>query len=490
LSEHNLSSERVERRLRDRDLRPHAIGELPAAFSGLTGDSRQAEPGHLFVAVPGTRVDGHAFIGQAAEHGAAAAVVERAVDAPVPLIVVSDTRAALAHLAMLFVGDPVDELRLIGITGTNGKSTTTWLVRWLLAADEPAASVGTLGVVGPDGAIRPGSLTTPDSIALAETLRELREAGATSVALEVSSHALDQRRVEALRFEAVAFTSFSREHLEYHPDLEAYRAAKLKILSLLEPGGTCVVNVDEPAWRDVAPAGARTLGYGFDDAADVRAVDADLRPGETRFTLVAPGHSARVRFPIPAEFNVHNALAAATVAIGLGTPFARVVERLETAPAVPGRLEILRREPALVVRDYAHTPDSYERVLSTFRALVPGRLVVVFGCGGDRDPGKRPIMGEIATRLADLSIVTTDNPRNEDPEAICHQVVEGLDAARYRIVLDRRDAIATALEETGEGDAVLLLGKGHETYQLIGGERLPFDEAAIVASLAAGGIGA
>jgi len=389
----------------------------------------------------------------------------------------------VAHLAVLFAGDPQEALRLVGITGTNGKSTTAWLVRWLLAADVPTAAVGTLGVVGPDGSLGAGSLTTPDPIELAGTLAALRDGGVRSVALEASSHALDQRRVDGLRFAAIAFTSFSREHLEYHPDLQTYRAAKLHLIDLLEPGGTCAVNADEPAWRGIGPPESVTLRYGLDPAAVIRAVDLDYGPGGTRFRLVTPAGEVRVELSLPAEFNVRNALAAAAVAFGLGMSPREIAARLASAPPVPGRMEVLRREPALVLRDYAHTPDAYERVLATLRELVPGRLVAVFGCGGDRDAGKRPLMGEIATRFADLAIVTTDNPRGEDPADICRQVVAGLDPARYEVVLDRRDAIARALAGTGPGDAVVLLGKGHETYQIIGEERLPFDEAAIVSEL-------
>lgn len=306
------------------------------------------------------------------------------------------------------------------------------------------------------------------------------------MALEASSHALDQRRVDGMRFAAIGFTSFSREHMEYHDSLKSYRAAKLRLIELLAPGGVCAVNADEPAWRGLEPTGARTIRYGFDPSAEVCAIDPEFGVGGTHFMLTAPGESAEVRLSMPAEFNVMNALAAAAVALGLGVPLDRIAERLDAAPPVPGRMEVLRAAPTLVVRDYAHTPDSYERVLRTLRGLVDGRLIAVFGCGGERDPGKRPIMGEIATRLADLTIVTTDNPRTEDPAEICRQVVEGLDPQRYEIVLDRKEAIAFALNGAREDDAVVLLGKGHETWQIIGDERLPFDEAAIVAELTGG----
>ena len=486
MPEKTTSSASVERRLQQRDLRPHWHGEPPREFRGLRSDSRRVEPGDLFCAVSGTRVDGHAFVVPAARAGASAAMVESVTPADLPQLTVSDTRRAIAHLASLFAGDPADELRLIGVTGTNGKSTTVWLVRWLLSGLEPAAAIGTLGVIGADGRLGAGTLTTPDPIDLAEMLAGLVETGVRSAALEVSSHALDQYRVDALRFGAIAFTSFSREHLEYHPDLTSYRDTKLRLLDLLAPGGVCAVNADEPAWRGVSPPGGVNLLYGLAPTADVRADDPRFGPGGTAFELVTPGGRAGVDLPLPAEFNVRNALAAAAVAFGLGMETGQIAARLTSAPVVPGRMEVLSREPALVMRDYAHTPDSYERVLATLRELVPGRLVAVFGCGGERDPGKRPLMGEAAARHADLAIVTTDNPRTEDPAEICRQIVAGLDPTAYRIVLDRREAIELALADAGSDDAVVLLGKGHESYQIIGSEKLPFDEAAIVRELTGG----
>ncbi|MDH3732240.1 MAG: UDP-N-acetylmuramoyl-L-alanyl-D-glutamate--2,6-diaminopimelate ligase [Gemmatimonadota bacterium] len=489
MRDQSISSERVHDRLEAAGVRPHWVGDPPSHFTDLSVDSRDAGAGHLFVAVRGTRVDGHSFVDTAARAGASAAVVEQTTPSELPQLVVSDSRRAIAVLAMLFSGDPGDPLRLIGITGTNGKSTTAWLVRWVLAGRESSAAVGTLGVVGADGVVRPGSLTTPDPIALGRILAGLREDGVASVALEASSHALVQRRIDGLRFAAIAYTSFSREHLEYHADLDSYRAAKLRLVDLLEDGGICAVNQDEPAWRDLAPSGARTLRYGLDPAADICAIDVEPRPGSTTFRLATPGGDAPVRLPLPAEFNVRNALAAAAVSFGLGHSPIEIAARLSSSPAVPGRMEVLRREPTLVFRDYAHTPDSYERVLSTLRGLVPGRVVAVFGCGGERDPGKRPLMGEIATRLADLTVVTTDNPRSEDPAQICGQVVDGLDPETFEVVLDRREAIEYALAHTGPDDAVVLLGKGHENYQIVGEEKLPFDEAAIVEEISAGATG-
>ena len=464
-------------------MRPRWHGAPPSCFSTLQSDSRAVESGDLFCAIPGTKVDGHTFVGSAEQAGAVAAVVERMVDVPLPQLVVTDAHASVAHLASLFVGDPSDDLRLIGITGTNGKSTTVWLVRWILSDESPTAALGTLGTVSIDGELGPATLTTPDPIELVRTLAELRDNGVVSVALEVSSHALDQHRTDGLSFDAIAYTSFSREHLDYHADLESYRTAKLRLTSLLKADGICVVNNDEPAWNGVAPDDTTTLRYGLEPKSDVSVADLSLSADSSKFRLCVPGEDLTLTLPFPAEFNVRNALAATTVALGLGMPLDRIVERLSSAPPVPGRMEVLTREPVLVIRDYAHNPDSCERALSTLREIVSGRVIALLGCGGDRDAGKRPIMGQILTRLADTAIVTSDNPRSEDPEEICRQMVNGLDPSSYTIVLDRYEAIEYAIAEAGQFDAVILLGKGHETYQIVGDEYRTFDEARIVAEI-------
>ncbi|WP_419949318.1 UDP-N-acetylmuramoyl-L-alanyl-D-glutamate--2,6-diaminopimelate ligase [Candidatus Palauibacter sp.] len=485
-----INSEQIQRRLAGADQKPRWRGAAPLTFAALRSDSRRVEAGDLFCAIPGLRVDGHAFVGAAARAGATGAVVERIVDVDIPQLLVRDARAAVSHLAALFSGDPGASLRLIGITGTNGKSTTAWLTRWLLADAMPTAALGTLGPVSIDGEVGTPRLTTPDPIDLALELAELRASGAEAVALEVSSHALDQRRADGFSFDAVAFTSFSREHLDYHEDLASYRAAKLRLLELLAPGGVCAVNDDEEAWEDVDPEGAMTLRYGFEPTADVWPDGLALAPDASRFDLRTRDEAAPVSLMLPADFNVTNALAAAALAHGLGQPLERVASRLSTAPPVPGRMEVLAREPVLVIRDFAHNPDSCERALSTLRAIVPGRVIALLGCGGDRDRGKRPLMGRILTRLADVPIVTSDNPRSENPERICREMVAGLPADAFEIVVDRREAIAHAIAQAGPSDAVALLGKGHETTQIIGGEKHPFDEREIVAEiLAASGRG-
>ncbi len=484
LANTRISSQEVERRLLRRGLRPRWQGEPPSRFRELATDSRVIERDDLFCAILGTESDGHDYVSSAARAGATAAVVERLLpDELIPQLVVSDTHQAAAQLASLFAGDPGSSLSLIGITGTNGKTTSAWLCRHVLSDLRRSAALGTLGVVDATGEVVAGGLTTPGPVDLMTTLARLRDEGTQHVAMEVSSHALDQRRVDGLRFDAVVFTNFSREHLEYHADLEDYLEAKLRLVELLEPGGLCVVNADEEAWREIAAPGGRLVTYGVSDSARVRAEDIRILPDRSQWSLVTPEGTARVDLPLAGAFNVSNALAVSAVALGLGMVPSRIAELLASAPPVNGRMEVLTREPTLVMRDYAHTPDAYEQVLGSLRESAPGRLYVVFGCGGDRDPGKRPLMGAIATRYADLSLITTDNPRSEDPADIAAQVVAGLDSRRYEIVLDRREAIARALELAGAGDVVVLLGKGHEGYQLIGERRLPFDEKTVVREL-------
>jgi len=482
------TSREITARLESAGLAPRWIGEPPETLAGVADDSRRVERDDLFCAVPGFRVDGHDFVERAFRAGAAAALVERALPAAGgPLLRVRDARRGTAVAASVFHGDPGSTLGVFGVTGTNGKTTTVWILRHLLNPGEDAASIGTLGIVGPDGRRRSGELTTPGPVDLARALAALRDRGARRVALEVSSHALDQRRVDGIEFKGMVFTNLSREHLDYHSDMDAYRRAKLRAETLVRAEGVCAVDAGEPAWEGVG-AGRRRVTYGPDPDAEVRAEDLELRRSGSRWRLVAGEDSAEVTFPLPGEFNVRNALGAAAIALVEGGTVGGVAERLSSTPQVPGRMEVLARRPALIVRDYAHTPDALERALGQL-APEKGRLVVVFGCGGDRDPGKRPLMGRVAGRLADLALITTDNPRSEDPAEIAARVVEGMEAGRggrageHEVVLDRREAIARALERAGPGDVVLLAGKGHETYQILGDRREPFDEAEIVSEL-------
>ncbi|MEE8447327.1 MAG: UDP-N-acetylmuramoyl-L-alanyl-D-glutamate--2,6-diaminopimelate ligase [Gemmatimonadota bacterium] len=487
-----ITSEAVVERLRLQRVPVRWRGGPPNALRSLTADSRAVGAGDLFCALVGSTVDGHAYLGEARRAGAAAALVQRAVEEiDLPQLIVPDTRQALAHLAMLWSGDPAAHLRLVGITGTNGKTTTAWLARHLLSGIEPAAAVGTLGIVGSEGRILPGALTTPDALGLASTLRTLSDEGVRLVAMEVSSHALDQRRVDGLRFDYAVFTSFSREHLDYHHEMSSYLQAKLRLADLLWPDGVLVVNADEPAWDELRARNGAVLSTGFGAEADVRAEGVEEGPSGTCFRLAGRFGEADVELRLLGRFNVENALSAAAVALHIGMTVEQTADRLSSAPQVPGRFEILSTEPSLVVRDYAHTPLALTVALAALRPLARGRLIVVFGCGGDRDRGKRPKMGEVAESGADRVIVTSDNPRSEDPCLIAEETVARMSPSSYEVVIDRREAIARALEQARPGDVVLLAGKGHETYQIIGNRALPFDEPGIVAEiLGAGGGGA
>lgn len=474
----------VERRLRDAGLRGFWEGTPPPGFQALRLDSRTVGPGDLFCAIPGTRFDGHSFLDRVAAAGAAAAIVEHAGDASgLPRFVVSDTRVAAAHLAQLVAGDPVRELDVFGVTGTNGKTTTVVLLRHVLAVRAPAAALGTLGVIRLDGTSTEGRLTTPDPLDLAEIFAELVAEGTQFVAMEVSSHALDQHRVDAIPFSVAVFTNLTQDHLDYHLDMDAYRTAKLRLARLLRPGGVCVVNADEPAWKGADFGAARVIRYGTGRDADVRAEELRIGASGSEWKLVTPEGQAPVRLPLLGAFNVANALGAAAAARVAGLDTESIARGLSSAPQIPGRMEALATQPALVVRDYAHTPDALERALQALRPSVPGRLIVVFGCGGDRDPGKRTLMGRIGVSGSDIALITSDNPRTEDPESIVRDTVSDLKPGDWEAIVDRRLAIERALSIATEGDGVLLAGKGHENYQEIGGERLPFDEAEIVKSL-------
>ena len=379
---------------------------------------------------------------------------------------------------------------MIGVTGTNGKTTSVILSRHVLSARWPMGAIGTLGCFDPAGQpvqSEAGNLTTPGPIDLQATLAALVERGAAGVAMEVSSHSLDQGRVDGLLFRAAIFTNLTRDHLDYHETFEAYFAAKAKLTGYLSDAGLAVINADDAAWARLPQTSRRITFSATSKEADVVARDVHVDARGARFTLVTPEGSHPVALPLLGRFNVENALGVAACAVGLEVPAKSVAERLSTAPQVPGRMERIAVDPCVVLRDYAHTPDALERALETIREVTPGggRVIVVFGAGGDRDRGKRAPMGEIAVRLADVAIATSDNPRTEDPERILDDVEAGMSAKAHYRVTDRKAAIAQALEMARQGDTILLAGKGHETYQIIGTTKLPFDEREVVRSLGA-----
>jgi len=461
-------------------------GTLPPACVDLTDDSRLVRPGALFVAVRGTTTDGHDHLDAARQAGATAAIVEERAVSPLPALVVRSGRQAAAIAARFVFDDPARAMQVIGVTGTNGKTTTVSILRHLLdAPDAPAASVGTLGVLcGSAGSPLPDTppLTTPGVIELYRILRRLADRGVRRVAAEVSSHSLDQRRVEGVVFHAAVFTNVTRDHLDYHGTMAAYVAAKARLAAHLAPDGVAVVNADDPAWEALPPV-PRRVTFGTAERADVRATQVRYAAGGSTWTLSAGGTSVEVGLPLLGAFNVANALGAAACAWAMGHPLQTIARRLRSLPQVTGRLERLLERP-LVLRDYAHTPDALARALEALRPFTRGRLIVVFGCGGDRDRGKRPLMGEVAARQADLAIVTSDNPRTEDPGRILDEIEAGMGGTAHERVEDRRAAIARALHLAADGDVVLLAGKGHETYQIRGTTSYPFDERVVVAELA------
>lgn len=473
--------------LRDRGLLVRApAGALPA-ITGVSADTRTLGPGMLYCTVRGAAQDGHAYVSAAAARGAVAALVEVEQEVGIPQIVVTDGRRAAAAAGEAWFGYPGRSLALVGVTGTNGKTTSVTLGRHVLSLLWPTGSIGTLGAFAPDGSeveSEAGTLTTPGPIDLQDTLARMVRRGARGVAMEVSSHSLDQGRVEGLQFRAAIYTNLTRDHLDYHKTLEHYFQSKARLSTYLAPDGVEVVNGDDPSWARL-PGGHRRITFG-EVHGEVRAEQVRTDGHGSRFQLAGPGGGrAEVQLPLLGHFNVGNALGIAACALGLGAPLDQVAERLTHAPQVPGRMERIASSPCVVLRDYAHTPDALQRALETVRPLTRGKVIAVFGAGGDRDRGKRAPMGEIVSRLADVAIATSDNPRTEDPDRILDDVEAGMAGRPHRREPDRRKAIALALSLAGPADTVLLAGKGHETYQVIGTEKQPFDERTIVRELGA-----
>jgi UDP-N-acetylmuramoyl-L-alanyl-D-glutamate--2,6-diaminopimelate ligase len=460
------------------DLGPGEAEVAGRAIGGLTADSRKVRPGDAFFAVAGAKQDGLAFVADALAKGAAVVVGERAPFAGAPFVWVADARAALAKAAGRFYPRQPD--RIVAVTGTSGKTSVAAFARQIwAAAGREAASLGTLGVVS-----RPlevyGSLTTPDPVALHQTLDKLAAAGVTHVALEASSHGLDQKRLDGVRLAAGAFTNLSRDHLDYHATTEAYLDAKLRLFrELLPDGAPAVIDADSGvAPRVIEAARARGLplyAVGRRGGA-LRLIDAKRDGFSSRIVVECGGRSRALSLPLPGDFQVANALVAAGLCLSTGTDPEVVFAALERLEGAPGRLErVGDKDGAQVFVDYAHKPDALEKALAALRPFVAGRLAVVFGCGGDRDAGKRPMMGAIATRAADLVYVTDDNPRSEDPAAIRAAILAAAPGARE--IADRGEAIRAAIAALEPGDALLIAGKGHETGQIVGDRTLPFSDA-------------
>ena len=454
-------------------------------IAGITADSRKVEPGWVFVAIPGAKVDGHRFIAQALARGAVGLVVDRSLDlpsaAPVACVRVSDTRQALASLGAAFYGHPSRQICLVGVTGTNGKTTSTYLLEAVFQAH--GLTSGVIGTITYRyaGHEQPADQTTPAADDLQRLLREMVEAGVSHCAMEVSSHALAQDRVWGCRFAAALFTNLTQDHLDYHEDMSAYYAAKARLFMGYQPG-VAVLNRDDPAGQKLLrEVRAPVITYGFSPAADVAVEHLDLNTAGIAFTVRIDGQRRRMYSPLIGRHNVYNILGALATAKGLGLELEQTIQGIERLPTVPGRFErVDAGQPFGVLVDYAHTDDALRNVLQAARGTTTGRIIVVFGAGGDRDRGKRPRMGRVAAEHADIAVITSDNPRTEAPMAIIRAIEAGYreigQTSRYCIIEDRARAIHEAIGLARAGDMVVIAGKGHEAYQIIGAKRFPFDD--------------
>lgn len=472
-------------------------GDPATTVSGIQFDSRVVAKGDLFAALPGSDFDGHAFAARAIEAGAAALVVERSIDADVPQIVVSDSRAALALIAAEFYDHPSRDLTCIGITGTDGKTTTSSIIDSILRhAGVRTGVIGTVGIrIGDARTLELPHQTTPESNLVQQYLREMVDAGVRVALIEATSHGLAMHRLDTTRFTIAGVTNITREHLEYHGTIEAYRRAKATLLERVgAERGIVVLNADDPGAMSIKDfaAGAEIVTYGVATrSVDLYATDVVVRNDGSTFTLNGDGVSAEVRIPLIGGFNVANALCAIGVARAAGVPVETSIAAVARATGVAGRMQpIISGQPYTVMVDYAHTPESIEKVLSLLRSVQDdGQLIIVTGSAGERDPGKRPQQGQACARLADISIFTNEDPRNEDPERILADIAAGaitgggIESETFWRIVDRREAIATAFDLARPGDCVLLAGKGHERSIIVGYEHRPWDEAEIARAL-------
>jgi UDP-N-acetylmuramoyl-L-alanyl-D-glutamate--2,6-diaminopimelate ligase len=471
-------------------LKDIAVSELHAEpeteISDIYYDSRAVAPGGLFVAIRGFEADGHRYIGAAAEKGAACVICEEPPSGDVPYVLVGDSRLALAICSRNFFGDPSSEMTVIGVTGTNGKTTTTYLIKHLLefCLDAKVGLIGTNGnMIGSE--FIHTERTTPESYELQKLFAGMLEAGCTHVVMEVSSHSLVLERVAGIRFAVGIFTNLTQDHLDFHKDMTDYALAKAKLFSMCEKGA---FNIDD-GWAELLIRRAACQVFTFsekDNKADLVAKDIRLSASGVRFCALHGDDLQRVKLGIPGLFSVYNALGVIACGLMLGLPLKACAEALEGAKGVKGRVEVVPTDgDYTIIIDYAHTPDALENVLKSMKKVAPARVVALFGCGGDRDRTKRSIMGRIAAENADYVIVTSDNPRTEEPEAIIADIVEGLKGTKtpHKVITSRPEAIAWAIEKHRPDDLIVLAGKGHEDYQIIGKTKYHMDEREIVAEI-------
>jgi UDP-N-acetylmuramoyl-L-alanyl-D-glutamate--2,6-diaminopimelate ligase len=465
-------------------------GETAGVVTGMAYDSRAVQPGNVFVALTGLHTDGALFAHQAVERGAIAVVSEhpRLASLSVPWVVVDDARLALARLADAFYRHPSAEMQVVGITGTNGKTTTAYLMAAIFeAAQIPCGILGTVAYkIGGD--LRAATRTTPEAPEVQGLLRDMVTAGCGACAMEVSSHALSLRRVDGITFAAGVFTNLTRDHLDFHSDMEEYFQAKRRLFEILPHDAPSLINIDDPRGAALTAMAGRPMTYAVNRTADIMPGPLSFSLEGLIFDIRTPRGPVRVRSSLVGRPNVYNILAAVSACTALGLPIEAIERGIESLPGVPGRFQLVSSagDEVTVVVDYAHTDDALRNLLETARPLANGRLITVFGCGGDRDRTKRPLMGAVADRLSDVMVVTSDNPRTEDPGAIVEEIQRGLTAGRRRdagrrllTIIDRGEAIRKAIELARPGDLVLIAGKGHEKYQAIGDRVLPFDDVVV-----------
>ena len=470
-----------------------STGSLDIDITGIVSDNREVEQGNVFVCYQGLSVDSHIFVADALQKGAAAIIGEKSVAAlgiralPVPYVQVPNGRRALSLLAGNWHGNPAKHLKLIGITGTNGKTSTAHLIHTILkSSGRKTALIGTVGHQYTNAQGRektlPASLTTPDAFALHALLKQFVAEGVEYVTMETSSQGLALQRLAGLVFDTAVFTNLTQDHLDYHQTMEAYLKAKLMLFEQLSEQGTAVLNSDSPVSERIAQTcpDSRLLMYGLDNKADLHAKDIALSHNRLAFTAVTPEGRFPAKLRLLGEYNLYNALAAIAVGIRYGCPISTIQGGL-AATVVPGRFELIDRgQDFAVIVDYAHTPDGLANVLTAAKRITERQLICVFGCGGDRDNGKRPKMGNISAEIADYSVITSDNPRTENPDAIIAHIVSNLPHdTKYVCISERRDAIHHAIATAKSGDVVVIAGKGHEDYQEIHGKRYPFDDRVV-----------